>query len=104
MSFETIFNLYEEILLEQLMELQLEQVLEHSFNHDEELKRKNKINVLLEKYKYTSDEKRMCEICFDRVKRGQYTCDLTCNHKFHFKCLHEWLHYKQNCPVCRSNI
>ena len=29
---------------------------------------------------------------------------LSCNHKFHTKCIITWLSKKDTCPICRNNI
>ena len=96
--FEDYFNMYQEMMDELIMD----SVLEHSMN-DEDLKRKDKVKVHLEKVQY-QDEECECEICFDKVKKGDKVYNLDCFHKFHADCLMEWIHYKSNCPVCRYDI
>ena len=46
-----------------------------------------------------------CPICLDRLK----TCiTLSCDHKFHYVCIHRWyngtLENNKNCPLCRYPI
>ena len=47
----------------------------------------------------------ICPICLDRLK----TCiTLSCEHKFHYVCIHRWyngtLENNKNCPICRYPI
>ncbi len=38
-------------------------------------------------------------------KRSAYNvCELPCNHKFHKKCLFEWLNKSFTCPLCRKRL
>ena len=92
--YEAYQNLIDDILLEETMNRSME---------DEQLKRNTQVKVSLEKVKYNGDECE-CEICFEKVKQGDKIYNLDCFHKFHADCLMEWLHYKQDCPVCRCKI
>lgn len=42
-----------------------------------------------------------CCICMDDIKRRFI---LPCGHAFHRKCVHQWLHEKNECPVCRKSV
>jgi len=103
MEFINYLNLFEQEIYNSLIENEMvNMALEQSMN-DEELKRKDKINVLLEKVKWDKDDEE-CKICFDNITKGDYILNLDCKHNFHLECLKEWLHFKQDCPICRSHI
>jgi len=42
-----------------------------------------------------------CMICLDSDK---INAELPCGHKFHNKCINEWLSTKNTCPVCRQEF
>mgnify|MGYP003331991169 CR=1 FL=1 len=44
-----------------------------------------------------------CSICLDYENRVGIVLN-QCNHKFHDKCIREWIKIKQECPVCRNTI
>lgn len=107
------YNEYVEmLLLDAYMGLIEDTIYDRTLNesmNDEELKRKDKVSVTLEKVKYKGEEGEEgteceCEICFESVKEGDKVYNLDCYHKFHADCLMEWMHYKQDCPVCRTPI
>lgn len=43
-----------------------------------------------------------CSICCDNTNTEYIS--LKCEHKFHKKCILEWLNNGSNCPLCRENI
>lgn len=43
-----------------------------------------------------------CIICLEDIDCDFYITK--CNHKFHLNCLNKWYKYKNNCPICRSDI
>ena len=51
-----------------------------------------------------------CYICLDKIDSKEYVRELSCNHKYHKKCIDKWLvkmsKEKENisCPICRKNI
>jgi hypothetical protein len=51
--------------------------------------------------KLNTDEK--CAICLIEFKKEGVRLS-NCNHIFHNDCLNEWLHYNNNCPLCRTSI
>jgi len=48
----------------------------------------------------TSSEK-VCPICLDTISEKNHSF-LECHHKFHYKCIKDWLVRKQVCPLCRA--
>jgi hypothetical protein len=52
--------------------------------------------------KYTSDEELHCSICIEDVTKDEYYKQLPCTHKFHTKCIDEWLERKKICPNCNT--
>lgn len=45
-----------------------------------------------------------CAICLDDMKTGQMVKALRCSHKFHEKCINNWLKQKLLCPLCKEKI
>ena len=45
-----------------------------------------------------------CAICMESFKPGELVTILSCCHLYHFWCIYEWFHTKQNCPMCRRPI
>jgi hypothetical protein len=51
-----------------------------------------------------------CSICFDKIKKNEYSRMLNCNHRFHKKCIDKWLYIAYtngnqiNCPICRQIV
>lgn len=48
-----------------------------------------------------------CVICLDRVRNRflpSITCTLACKHRFHSRCLDEWVERSETCPICRQVI
>eukprot|EP01083_Nonionella_stella_P023897 66106_1 len=50
----------------------------------------------------TNDDEE-CTICMDDMHRNDQMVILVCTHKFHEKCIVEWLKIDENCPNCRTN-
>ena len=50
------------------------------------------------------DNKESCAICLDDLKTGNMVKALTCSHKFHEKCINNWLKQKLLCPLCKEKI
>ena len=45
-----------------------------------------------------------CAICQDVLKTGQMVKALPCTHKYHSKCINEWLKVKLKCPLCKQAL
>ena len=43
-----------------------------------------------------------CIICFETLNKNYLS--LSCNHKYHPKCIKKWIKEKVNCPICRKNL
>lgn len=50
------------------------------------------------------EEDERCIICYDSMKRHQNLRTLPCAHKFHKKCVNEWLRFENFCPMCRTTV
>ncbi|KRX04542.1 hypothetical protein PPERSA_04357 [Pseudocohnilembus persalinus] len=42
-----------------------------------------------------------CAICLSGFEKLQTQAEMPCKHKFHKKCIDEWLVQKQECPLCK---
>lgn len=40
----------------------------------------------------------------DNFQRGDALVELTCDHRFHDRCLREWFRENRTCPVCRDEV
>lgn len=45
-----------------------------------------------------------CPICLDELKDVKYRRKTKCGHTFCSECIREWLHKKQVCPLCNSDL
>jgi hypothetical protein len=45
-----------------------------------------------------------CSVCLAHFDNNEKLIQIECNHFSHTECLNEWVKYKSECPVCRSNI
>ena len=50
------------------------------------------------------DDNHECTICIAPVKKGSIIRLLSCTHKFHYKCIDEWVDKNTSCPTCRKDI
>lgn len=58
---------------------------------------------------YNSEKKDInCIICLDDIEEGDSVRSLRCLHKFHQKCIDEWLQKQKKdnllCPICETKI
>jgi len=77
-----------------------------NYEAEEPIERKNDITLDLEWRKAkTTETKFDCSICQQKIKLEEKICTVPdCIHHFHFDCLSEWVKYKNNCPLCRTEI
>lgn len=67
---------------------------------------RNKIHDIQEKlvhYEYAG-ETQECIICREKIQKNDVCISLPCLHTYHSECVHEWLHKKTTCPMCRTSI
>ncbi|XP_047175673.1 probable E3 ubiquitin-protein ligase ZFP1 [Vigna umbellata] len=46
----------------------------------------------------------LCVICQDEYKNQEEIGILRCQHKYHANCIRRWLHEKNVCPICKSEV
>ncbi|KAJ0965622.1 hypothetical protein J5N97_026760 [Dioscorea zingiberensis] len=44
-----------------------------------------------------------CSICQEEYVSGDEVGRLTCEHRYHVACIHQWLRLKNWCPICKSS-
>ncbi|WZZ59600.1 hypothetical protein YC2023_059707 [Brassica napus] len=47
---------------------------------------------------------KLCNICMDKVVRGEIINALQCNHIYHHQCIIDWIRMNLKCPTCRDTI
>ena len=60
----------------------------------------------------TSDQDNVCNICITRLNIGKHpdivnftnTMHTPCKHRYHQKCLTQWMEIKMECPTCRAKL
>ncbi len=48
-------------------------------------------------------QENLCCICLQDLKESKSLFMTGCQHKFHIKCVKQWLNEKSTCPLCNSN-
>ncbi len=48
-------------------------------------------------------QENLCCICLQDIKESKSLFMTYCHHKFHVKCVKQWLIEKSTCPLCNSN-
>ena len=102
MDEETELSLVDNLLESRYMNRALEQ----SFNEEREkaIQKRDK-NKKIQFEKCTEyDKENNCPICLEKMGTKLVIAELNCKHTFHRKCVVEWGHYNNNCPVCRIEI
>ncbi|WVZ05009.1 hypothetical protein V8G54_018355, partial [Vigna mungo] len=46
----------------------------------------------------------LCVICQDEYKNQEEIGILQCQHRYHANCIRRWLHEKNVCPICKSEV
>jgi len=49
------------------------------------------------------DKDEICAVCIENLKIKEMVKILGCMHKFHTKCIGQWLETSVRCPVCNSD-
>lgn len=50
-----------------------------------------------------SSQDDVCCICLEDIKKSKLLTMTGCQHKFHIKCVKEWLEQRPTCPLCNSD-
>jgi hypothetical protein len=62
-------------------------------------------NTSLEIYqREENEEEQMCAICITPLENNTIIRKLSCQHKFHYKCVDKWFEEKHKCPICRHSL
>jgi len=56
------------------------------------------------KNKNLSEDMKSCPICLDEFEDGIEIKFLWCLHRFHKKCIDQWLEKNTNCPICKKDF
>ena len=84
----------------------LDATLHESLNNYKTQERKPDIElklneILFGKEKIDIDD---CRICLEKFIKNDKITKTQCCHWFHYDCLSEWGKYKQECPLCKSEL
>jgi len=65
----------------------------------------NKI-IKIKEYTFNGEleSEESCSICLENYKKNDTINILKCGHKYHEKCIDEWISTSDNCPLCRLSI
>ena len=67
----------------------------------------NKI-IKIQEYKFNNElepgHDTSCSICLENYMKNDIINILKCGHKYHDKCIDEWIEKNNNCPLCRLSI
>lgn len=77
-----------------------------SHGPDDYRRRRKSVSNFTEQVNRTLDTSEVCVICLNDVISTQSMKILPCLHKFHKKCIDEWIRndYQKSCPICRTSI
>lgn len=56
------------------------------------------------KFEETKGDEHNCAVCLDKLKNGCMVKALGCSHKYHSKCINDWLKVKLKCPLCKQSV
>ena len=103
-SYIFLYNLFN--YFHQLIETDYEShLINESLNSVKAFEKTNlKISTSLHEYNHESYLNNECVICKDEFVLKQEVAMINCNHIFHKKCIDEWGSFKNECPICRTNI
>ena len=57
-----------------------------------------------EKQQIEEEQIEECSICLEKLEKNNSVVILECGHKFHDKCIKNWMKIKKTCPICRKKI
>lgn len=73
-----------------------------TYQNKKNIRKNNKIeNQIFKKCKKTNND---CSICLDSIKSKGIMLNCPGNHKFHKKCISQWLENNNTCPICRACV
>lgn len=86
-------------------EYEYQTALEESNNDQELVRNENQIlNMSSVKFKNVKTKDNNCTICCTQFENNDSVILLNCNHIFHKECINEWIHYKAECPLCKTSV
>jgi len=90
-------------LMQELDELDIDNKVPDFMEVQGEKEKDNEISII-EAYR-SAENNEMCNICLE----GPLPCKgvtgtISCGHKFHKKCIEEWVEENDSCPTCRSPV
>lgn len=100
-------NLFDLVYQQNLENQILNQVLQQSFEEEQEKQLIDMARELdINKVKLSDCEKKYCDcrICLCDYEENDEIGILPCKHAFHFTCIQEWGKRKPNCPYCDVEI
>ena len=62
------------------------------------------INKFLKKKSKKYNNQEICSICLEYIENNHKSKYTECGHKFHTRCLHDWIMINNTCPICRHEI
>jgi hypothetical protein len=84
-----------------------ERALNESFNNEPSLEKKEDIWLDSSNKSVKATKENIletCYICVVNYTEEEMITELDCKHNCHTQCLNEWVKYKTECPICRSEL
>ena len=97
------------LLTRELIELGELDFQNNNYNSSNGLSQQQIDDLPCEKYKFVGDNQinsnnSCCTICLEDFKQDDELRKFLCNHKFHKKCIDDWLLLKNVCPNCKCLV
>lgn len=61
-------------------------------------------NSIYKSRMFSKNKEETCVVCQENFKFGKRVIRLPCSHRYHSKCIIEWLKCKKNCPICQTEV
>ncbi|KRW99669.1 hypothetical protein PPERSA_03470 [Pseudocohnilembus persalinus] len=100
---QRINNMTDDELYKYFHEIDLNEFQKNSGISKQDLKSKMQ-STFYKQSDNSKEEDRTCLICQDDFQNLEKIRNLPCSHRFHEKCVDEWLSRNAVCPICRKDI
>ncbi|KRX02304.1 hypothetical protein PPERSA_09921 [Pseudocohnilembus persalinus] len=82
----------------------LRSVIHRDYCNDGGLSSDQLNNIVSTKYKKNGEQQSSCNICLCDFEEGEEIKILICIHRFHAKCIDQWISKNTKCPICKTDL